>query len=805
MTDKHTHPDPDAPQDQPAHDKNDLQVTQKLDVPGTILAKWQKIVDLLARTIGVPAGLIMRVHPDEIEVFVASDTADNPYVAGAKEHLNTGLYCETVMEQRGSLLVPNALEDPDWDDNPDLALNMVSYLGFPLIWPDDQVFGTVCVLDNKTNAYSSDYIALVQQFSEIINDDLKLLSERARRQQAEAQLNERNKLFKLEFDGSPDAITITRLSDGLYLDVNGAFSDIMGYQPQDVIGKTSLDLNIWLHAEDRQKLVESLMRDELVDDQETEFRRQDGEIVIGSLSARVLSYDGEHVILSTMRDITQRKHVEQVLRDSEQQLRWLVQNMPVLIDAFDADGHLVMWNAECERVTGYSSDEIVGNPNAIEMLYPDPAYRQYVLQDALQLGDQLKDQEYTLTCKDGLPKTIRWSHIPAPYTVTGQLTWAVGIDVTEQRQAEKLLRASEEKYRLLVEHSHQGMVIAQANPIRLSFVSQPMQAIVGYTPQEMMQLTPDGLSQLIHPEDRDRFFGAFVTRLAGQDLDPRGRYRIIHKTGETRHVDLYSVRIEYRGEPAVQTVFLDVTDHVEAERLKVRFHKEQEQNVLVQRVVSMLSHDLRTPLAIIASSRDILYRYFDRLSDQAREEKLNSIERQVHFATELLEDAVNTVRGPINNREFMPQPINLAMLCQISVDEIHSAQDGKHDMQFVNSGAVETVSVDEVLVSRILVNLLSNAIKYSSPGSRIQLLLDRNDEWIVLQVADQGIGISSEDLPQIFRPFFRSEAVTEITGTGLGLGIVKDCVDRHQGRIHVESQPGQGSIFTVELPIITTA
>jgi len=115
VADKQKHPD--MPNDHSQHDENDLHLHKRPDISQEILAKWQKILDLLARTIGVPSGLIMRVHPDEIEVFVSSDTDDNPYVVGAKEHLNSGLYCETVMEQRGSLLVPNALEDPEWNDN----------------------------------------------------------------------------------------------------------------------------------------------------------------------------------------------------------------------------------------------------------------------------------------------------------------------------------------------------------------------------------------------------------------------------------------------------------------------------------------------------------------------------------------------------------------------------------------------------------------------------------------------------------------------------------------------------------------
>ena len=109
---------------------------RKHDVPEDYLSKWQETINVLANVFEVPAGLIMRVLPEEIEVLVSSQSKDNPYDCGEKAKLNTGLYCETVMETQAPLHVPNAREDPEWDANPDIELNMTSYLGMPLIWPD---------------------------------------------------------------------------------------------------------------------------------------------------------------------------------------------------------------------------------------------------------------------------------------------------------------------------------------------------------------------------------------------------------------------------------------------------------------------------------------------------------------------------------------------------------------------------------------------------------------------------------------------------------------------------------------------
>ena len=127
--------------------------SSQLQVPDDIIDKWQKICDIMAEVIGVPSGLIMRVVDSDIEVFVSSRTEHIPYHSGDKELLfGSGLYCETVIKTKNKLLVPNALVDEKWKNNPDIKLSMVAYFGFPLFYPDGEPFGTICVLDNKENA-----------------------------------------------------------------------------------------------------------------------------------------------------------------------------------------------------------------------------------------------------------------------------------------------------------------------------------------------------------------------------------------------------------------------------------------------------------------------------------------------------------------------------------------------------------------------------------------------------------------------------------------------------------------------------
>lgn len=150
--------------------------TCEIAIPAIILSEWQSIVDLIVRLSGALAGLIMRVQEENIEVFVASSNPGNPYIVGTGQQLkDSGLYCERVIKDRQMLMVCNAKKSDEWKNNPDLAENMVCYLGFPIIKPNGKPFGTICILDNKENSFSQDLVDLMKKMRDLIESHLKLL------------------------------------------------------------------------------------------------------------------------------------------------------------------------------------------------------------------------------------------------------------------------------------------------------------------------------------------------------------------------------------------------------------------------------------------------------------------------------------------------------------------------------------------------------------------------------------------------------------------------------------------------------
>ena len=145
------------------------------------------------------------------------------------------------------------------------------------------------------------------------------------------------------------------------------------------------------------------------------------------------------------KEFLERKRSEEALRESEERLRQIVQNMPVMLDALDEDNRIQAWNRECERVTGYSAEEMIGASNVLEILYPDKEYLSRLLAEWAERGDEFYNWEMDLTCKDGTVRTVAWTNISERFPIPGWKSWAIGVDVSERKQAEEALRRERDK------------------------------------------------------------------------------------------------------------------------------------------------------------------------------------------------------------------------------------------------------------------------------------------------------------------------------------------------------------------------
>ena len=160
------------------------------NLPDETIGQWQGIVDLMAQLMDVPAAIITRAEPPLIEVFRASSNPANPYHAGLSAEMD-GHYCERVICSAKGLRIVDARTDPDWQGAPEVDYGVISYLGFPVAWPDGRIFGTICVLDRKPNEYSDLHESLLSQFRNLIEAHLAMV---LRAEQLEASLREINTL-----------------------------------------------------------------------------------------------------------------------------------------------------------------------------------------------------------------------------------------------------------------------------------------------------------------------------------------------------------------------------------------------------------------------------------------------------------------------------------------------------------------------------------------------------------------------------------------------------------------------------------
>jgi two-component system, sensor histidine kinase and response regulator len=227
--------------------------------------------------------------------------------------------------------------------------------------------------------------------------------------------------------------------------------------------------------------------------------------------------------------------------------------------------------------------------------------------------------------------------------------------------------------------------------------------------------------------------------------------------------------------------------------------QEKELNRLKSEFVSMISHDFRTPLTTIQGFSELLRTSRDRISPEMQLRYFNKIDGAVEQLLHLLDEVLLIGRTEVGKLQCQPQLIELEPFCQDLIETAQLDSTTPHPIELTVAENCYQANLDPTLLRQILTNLLSNAIKYSPDGGLIQLELAQQDTQLKVQLRDRGIGIPAESLNHLFDAFYRSQNVNQIRGSGLGLAVVKRCVEAHQGAIEISSQEGDGTTVTVFL------
>lgn len=244
---------------------------------------------------------------------------------------------------------------------------------------------------------------------------------------------------------------------------------------------------------------------------------------------------------------------------------------------------------------------------------------------------------------------------------------------------------------------------------------------------------------------------------------------------------------------------LEETIKTRTAELERALKKERELSQLKARFVSMVSHEFRTPLTVIWASCDLLLRYDHQFEPEHRYSHLEQIQEQVGQLTRLLDDMLTISRAQTVGLQLQPEALDLKRFIDALVVESEPILEG-HTLEVTVTGEARPVTVDSKLMKQAVGNLLSNAAKYSPTPSRIWVTVDYEPEQVLIRVKDEGIGMSSEDMDQLFGLFHRGRNADHVRGTGLGLAIVKEILEAHGGTVQVESIYERGSTFTLVLP-----
>jgi PAS domain S-box-containing protein len=384
--------------------------------------------------------------------------------------------------------------------------------------------------------------------------------------------------YKILIETASDAIYLMS-EDGVIIETNQSACDLLGRTKDEIIGSSigSVDpnypldefLKFWKNNPFNKQVIF-----------ETSHLRKDGNLIPIEISGEKFKLNDNIYYYGIARNITERKLAEEKLRISEQKNRnqasfldIVIENSPFAMWVSDKKGTLIRSNQSLRKILNLSDEMIIGKYN---VLHDENIDEQGLKPLVESVYNDLKKANFTMFWSGKKVNNIDvsmanelWINV-ALFPIKDEAGKLVNvicqyIDITEHRKAEKESRKSEEKYRALVEGSLQGIVVAMNNPIRIAFASTPMEKIIGYSVKELETFGSEELTALIYPEDRELFFSSFADRISGKEVDSRGRYRLIHKDGRVRWIELYSTLIQYNNKAATQTVFVDITEQKEAE------------------------------------------------------------------------------------------------------------------------------------------------------------------------------------------------------------------------------------------------
>lgn len=633
------------------------------------------------------------------------------------------------------------------------------------------------------------------------------------RKQAEKALRESEEKFSKVFYASPIPLNINRLSDGSYVEVNESFLERLGYQRDEVLGKTALEIGAWVYPEESEKMIQSLRRQGSLRDFEAQFRTKSGEIGTALLFREIVELAGEKYFIGTNLDITERKRAEEALRESEARYRAVVENQTEFIVRWKPDGTRTFVNEAYCHYFGLTPEQAFSTDFMPLIVEADRDAVQAKISRLLSEEAHAETDIHRVIKPDGRIGWQEWID-QAICDETGQIVefQSVGRDVTERKQAEEALAASEAELRALFASMNDVvLVIDRAGVYRKIAPTNP--SLLFRPPEELLGKT---LRDVFPAERAENFIDTV---------------RQVVETGQTAHIE-YELIIDNRAVwfdasisrmDADSTLWIarDITDRKRAEERLQQLNQELEQRVaerteelaaamikaqeadrLKSAFLATMSHELRTPLnSIIGFTSVILQGLAGPLNDEQTKQLTMTRDSARHLLA-LINDVLDISKIEAGQLEIVKRPFDMRQAVESALRVVQPfAQKKELQLETSIGSDVGIINSDRRRVEQILINLINNAIKFTERGE-VSIACQLRNGWLETSVHDTGIGIKPEDTDRLFKPFQQIDTglARGHEGTGLGLAICKRLVAAMGGEIAVESQWGVGSTFKFTLP-----
>jgi len=506
-------------------------------------------------------------------------------------------------------------------------------------------------------------------------------------------------------------------------------------------------------------------------------------------------------VLSLVLDVTVATRIEEALRKSEAQYRLLFESNPQAMWVYDLTTlRFLAVNDAAVRHYGYSRAEFldmtirdIRPPEDVPLLEAYLAAEDADAEDAGEWRHRKKDG--AIINVDITASRLNFAGRPAEFVLVH--------DVTERKKAETALRISEDRYRDLVDNSHElicthdleGRVLS-VNPWAARVLGYPRETIVGIN-----------IRGGLLPEYRDRFEEYLHT--VKTEGSARGVMKVRTATGEIRLWEYYNtLRTDGVEQPIVRGMAHDVTERRQALKSEKEARMEAEAaNRVKDEFLSTLSHELRTPLTAIMGWSDLLLH--DEVELDKRRQAIETIFRNANSQCQLINDLLEVSRIITGKLRLEFVACELHSVIEAAAESIRPTAEAKGvRLQVLLEPNVGPVFGDRERLQQIVWNLLSNGVKFTGKGGLVQVTLQRINSHVEIVVNDTGVGIKSDFLPHVFDRFRQADGSTtrNYGGLGLGLAIVRHLVELHGGTAWAESAGDmQGARFTVRLPTMTSS